>query len=107
MLTGNRNFIFYKKNYINNRENLRKIPIDLSIKNKQIAFCPNLPFGILSLSSYLDIASMNIISSNVEMNEYKILGNKSKQVFNVLKILRNAYFFRIFTEIKERRQIKI
>ena len=43
------------KNCINNGENLRRKPIDLSIKNKQIAFCSNLPFGILSLSSCVDI----------------------------------------------------
>ena len=46
-------------NYINNGENLDKMPIDLSIKNKQIAFCYNLPFGILSLSGNVDIESMN------------------------------------------------
>ena len=75
------------KNYINQRENFRKIPIDLSIKNKQIAFCSNLPFGILSLSSYVDIASMSIISFNVDMNEYKLLVTKLKQVVNALKLL--------------------
>ena len=55
LIKGNRNFILYMKNYINNGENLRKKPIDLSIKNKQIAFCSNLPFGILPLSSCVDI----------------------------------------------------
>ena len=34
------------KNYINNGESLRKKPTDLSIKNKQIAFCLNLPVVI-------------------------------------------------------------
>ena len=52
--------------------------IDLNTKNKQIAFCPNLLFGILSFSSYVDIESMNIISANVDMNEYKLLATKSK-----------------------------
>ena len=35
--------------------NIRKKPIDLSIKNKQIASCSNLLFGtLLSLSGYID-----------------------------------------------------
>ena len=50
LVTGSRNFIFYINSYIYKRENLRKRPIDLGIKNKQIAFCPNLLFGILSFS---------------------------------------------------------
>ena len=36
-----------KRIFINNGRNLRKKPTDLSIKNKQIAFCSNLPFGLL------------------------------------------------------------
>ena len=51
-------------------------PIDLSLKNKQIAFSCELPFGILSFSSYIDIEAVNIISFDVEMNEYKLLGTK-------------------------------
>ena len=35
--------------------NIRKKPIDLSIKNKQIVSCSNLLFGtLLSLSGYID-----------------------------------------------------
>ena len=34
LIKRNRNFILYIKNYINNGENLRKKPIDLSIRNK-------------------------------------------------------------------------
>ena len=61
------------KGYVGNGENLKIKLIDFSIKNKQIFFCPRLPF-----SSYVYIEAMNIISSCVEMNEYKILGTKSK-----------------------------
>ena len=92
MIKGNRDLILYMKNNINNGENLRKKPIDLSIKNKQITFCLNLPFGILSSSSYVDIESMNIISSNVNMNEYELLRTKLKQIVNVLKLLRMCLF---------------
>ena len=59
------------------------------------------------MSSYLDIESMNIISSKVDMNEYKLLGTKSKQIVNVLKMLRVSLFGGIFEKIKKREQIKI
>ena len=52
------------KDYIDDGENLKIKPIDLSIKNKQIVF-----FAILPFSSYVYIEAMNIISSCVEMNE--------------------------------------
>ena len=42
-------------NYINNGKALNKKPINLRIKNKQIAFCSNSPFGTLSFLSYVDI----------------------------------------------------
>ena len=58
------NSIFYMKDYIDDGENLKIKPIDLSIKNKQIVF-----FAILPFSSYVYIEAMNIISSCVEMNE--------------------------------------
>ena len=35
---------------------------------------------------------MNVISSNVDMNEYKLLGTKSKQIVNVLKTLKVPLF---------------
>ena len=79
LIKGNRNFILYIKDYINNGKNLNKKPIDLSIRNKQIAFCSNLPFGILSFSNYVDIKAVNIISSDVQTDEYKLLGTKSKK----------------------------
>ena len=102
LIKGNRNFILYMKNYINNGENLWKKSIDLSIKNEQITFCSNLPFGILSLSSYVDIESMNIISSNVDMNEYKLLVTKSKQIVKVLKKLRITLFLSLLKKLKKR-----
>ena len=102
LIKRNRNFILYMKSYINNGENLRKKSIDLSIKNKQKTFCSNLPFGILSLSSYVDIESMNIISSNVDMNEYKLLVTKSKQIVKVLKKLRISLFLGFLKKLKKR-----
>ena len=88
------------KNYINNGKNLNKKPVNLSIKNKQIAFCSNLPFWILSFSNYVDIESMNIISSDVDMNEYKLLGTKSKQIVNALKLLGMPLFLGFLKKLK-------
>ena len=88
------------KNYIKNGENYNKKPIDLSFKNKQIAFCPELPFGLLSFSSYVDIKAMNIISSDVEINEYKLLGTKSEKLANILKQLGILHFLGFFKQLK-------
>ena len=41
------------------------------------------------------------------MNEYKLLGTKSKQIVNALKIFRMPLFLRIFKEIKKRGQIEM
>ena len=49
--------------YINKGENLIKRPIDLSNKNKCMAYCSELPFGILSYSSYIDLENMKIVFS--------------------------------------------
>ena len=61
-----------------NNKIINKKPIDLRIKNKQIALCSNLLLRILSFSNYVDIESMNNIFSDIDMNEYKLLGTKLK-----------------------------
>ena len=53
------------KSYINNGENLT---IDPSLKNKCIAFCPGLSFGILSFSTYEHIEAMNFLFDQVYSN---------------------------------------
>ena len=55
LIKEDRNFILNIKNCINNGKALNKKPINLRIKNKQIAFCSNSPFGTLSFLSYVDI----------------------------------------------------
>ena len=52
-----KNSILYMKEY---GENLHKKPIDLSLKNKQMAFWARLLFELLCFSSYADIEAMNI-----------------------------------------------
>ena len=71
-----------KYNELSNNLNIsiRKKPIDLNVKNKQIAFCSNLFFGtLLSSSSYVDTESTDSFFSDLE-NEYKLFGTRSKQI---------------------------
>ena len=44
-----------------------------NLVNKAIAYCFKLPFGILTFNSYVDIEKMCIISSDIKINEYKLL----------------------------------
>ena len=67
-----KNSLLYVKKYITNRMYLEKKPSDLNLTDKCIAYCFELPFGIISFFGYVDIARMYIISSMVEINEYKL-----------------------------------
>ena len=76
--------------------NIRKKPIDLSIKNKEIIFCSNLPFAILlfPLSYVANTESTNSFFCDLE-NEYKIFGTKSKQIPKMF------HFSRLLKKMKE------
>ena len=52
--------------YISNGKNLKINPIDSSLKNKCITSCPELPLGIISPCSYLNIKAINTLSSDNE-----------------------------------------
>ena len=52
--------------YISHGKNLKIKPTDSSLKDKCVAYCPELPFEIISLCSYLNIKTMNIISSDTK-----------------------------------------
>ena len=106
LIKRTRNSIFYMKEYINNRENLTIKLIDSNLKNKCIDYCPELPFGISSFSSYVDIRAINIISSDVEKNEYKLLGVKSNKLVNALKQLGMSHFLGFFKQLKEEGKIE-
>ena len=92
LIKGNKNFMLYMTKIINSAENLRKKSIDVSIQTKQMPVCSDLPFGILSLSSYVNIESMNIIFSYVHMNVYQLLGIGSRQMVNALRLLEKPLF---------------
>ena len=79
--------------YIANGKNLKVKPIDLSFNNKQIAYCPQLSYGIIYFNSFVNIETMNIISSDVEVNEYEFIGTKSDELVNALKQIGLSHFF--------------
>ena len=106
LIKGTRNSIFYMKEYINNGENLKIKPTDSNLKNKCIVYCPELPFEILYFPSYLDIKVMNIISSDVEINECKLLDVKLIKLVNVSKQLGMSHFLGFFKQLKEEGKIK-
>ena len=59
--------------YINNGEKLEERPINLEdVRDKFITYSDNLPFGILSKSSYIDLKNIGIFSSVIFDDEYKI-----------------------------------
>ena len=66
-------FITY---FFNNGKSIKIKLLDLSIKNKCMMYCGELPFDILSYSSYIDLGKMKIVFSIVENNEYKLLKTK-------------------------------
>ena len=57
---------------ISNGNNFKIKPIDSNFDKKQIAYCPDLPFGIISFNSFVNIKTMNIIFSDVEVNDYEL-----------------------------------
>ena len=54
---------------------------------KQIAYCPDLPFAIISFNSFVNIETLNVIFSDVEVNEYELIGTKSDKLVNALRQL--------------------
>ena len=77
------------KNNIDNGENIKTILIEdidfklINIKkyiifnkpdlvNKEVAYCFELPFEILTFNSHVDVEKMYIISSDVKISQYKL-----------------------------------
>ena len=77
LINGLKLYISLIKRNIYNGKNLKINSVDSSSQNREVAFCSELPIGILSFNSYLDIRSMNIIFSSVEKNEHKFLNIRS------------------------------
>ena len=65
--------------YVSKGKNLKTKLIDSSFKNKHTTYCLELPFRIISFSSYANIETMNTISSDVKINEF--LANNPSNLF--------------------------
>ena len=80
--------------YINNGEKLEERPINLkNVRDKFIAYSDNLPFGMLSKSSYIDFNKMKIVSSVIFDDEYKILKTESRIMVKSLRTLKMPLFW--------------
>ena len=91
--------ILYITEYISNEKNLKIKPINSNFNNKPIAYCPDLPFGIISsFNSFINIETMNIIFSYVEVNEYELIGTKSDKSINALKQVGLPHFLDLFNK---------
>ena len=85
--------ISYMVDYINNSEKLKERPINLKdIRDEFIPYNDNLPFGILSKSSYIDLRKMEIVSSVTFDDEYKILKTESIIMLKSLRTLKMTLF---------------
>ena len=105
LIKGDKNDIQYMVDYINKCKNLKTKPIGLSNQNKCMAYCGELPFGILSSCRYIDLEKMKIVSCKMEKDEYRLLGTKSKKKKNgyCFKAIKNAFIYRVFKKFKRKR----
>ena len=110
---------FFNHKKIDNGKRIKTIPIEdidfklINVKkyttlnkpnivHKEMAYCFELPFGILTFNSYVDFEKRCIISSDVKINEYKILCINILSLsyfFNKLRIWHYLGFFKHLTEI--------
>ena len=54
---------------ISNGKNIKIELIDSNLRDKCMAYCDGLPFGVLPPCWYLNIETINIISSDAEINK--------------------------------------
>ena len=64
--------------YITNRKNLKTKSIDLGLKDKCIAYFPELPSGIISPCSYVSIKTISIISSDTKITKKNCVLSEKK-----------------------------
>ena len=101
-MKGSKKPILSIAKYISNWKNCKIKLIDSSFKDKCVAYCNELPFGILFIFSYLNIETMNIISSNVEINKNELLVNKSNELCTALKQLAWPHFLGFVNQLTKK-----
>ena len=57
---------------ISDRKNIKEEPINLTLENKAMYCCDKLPFEIISFNRYINIETVNIISSYDKDEEYYV-----------------------------------
>ena len=65
-IKGYKKDIQYVVGYINKGKNFKIKRTDSSNKSKCMAYCSELPYGILSYSSYIDLGRIKVVSSAVK-----------------------------------------
>ena len=70
-----------------------------------MAYCSELPYGILSYSNYIDLEKMRAVSSVVEKNEYRLLVTTYKKNGSCFKAIRNAFIYGVFKNFKRKKYI--
>ena len=91
-IKGAAKHILYMTEYISNGKN-PKIKLDL-------------PFGIISFNSFFNTETMNVISSDVEVNEYELIGTKSDELVNAMKQLGLPHFFGFIRQLSLRDKLR-
>ena len=94
------------REYIANGKNLKVKPLDSSFNNKQTAYHSQLSHGIISFISFVNIEIMNIISSDVEVNDHELIGTKSDELVNPLKQLELLHFFGFIRQLLLRDKLR-
>ena len=102
LIKGCRKDIQYMVDCIDKGKSFRIKYIDSSNKNECMVYCNELPYGILSYSSYINLEEMIVVYSVVEKNEYNFLGTKSEKNGYCLKTIKNAFILRFFEKIKRK-----
>ena len=68
LIKWSKNIMFNTVEYISRGKNLKIRYIDVDLNDKCILYHPELPFGLISLSEYINIETMNIISADVKID---------------------------------------
>ena len=72
LIKESKEFILNAATTISYRKNIKVEPINATIKNKMIYYCDELPFGIISFNRYINIETMNNISSYNKNKKYYV-----------------------------------
>ena len=88
--------------YINKGKNLKTKPVGSINKNKCMANCGEVPFGILSYYRYIDLEKKKTVSCKIEKDEYRLSGTKSKKIVIALTLLKVPLFIGFLKKLKEK-----